>query len=184
MFCQIPTQEFRQTEYINTSVRKGDDRILHVGDIILDYAEEARIDENWCLLENQSTCNTFTNKKYLSNIRDTLYGKYLRVHCNAGVTHTNKIGDLPGYYYPVWYNPKGIANILSLGLVQMNHPVTYNILDGNKFVIHSPQRPTFKMSKAGLFCHYMRNLLNNKYLHTIVNDSHYPITKMQDNKEI
>ena len=104
---------------------------MHVGDIILAAAAEAVIDENWCLLDNQSTCNSFINKKYLSNIRDAPGGKYLRVRCNAGVTHTNKIGDLPGYSDPVWYNPKGIANILSLGLVQKNHPVTYNSRDGN-----------------------------------------------------
>ena len=91
---------------------------MHVVDIILDAAAEAGIDENWCLIDNQSTCNAFINIKYLSNIIDAPGGKYLRVHCKSGVTHTNKIGDLPGYSDPVWYNPKGIANILSLGLVQ------------------------------------------------------------------
>ena len=29
---------------------------------------EADIDENWCLIENQSTCNDFINSKYMSNI--------------------------------------------------------------------------------------------------------------------
>ena len=99
---------------------------MHVGDTILAAAENAGIDENWCLFDNQSTCNAFINGKYLSNIRDAPAGQYLRVHFNAGVTHTNKVGDLPGYSDPVWYNPKGIANILYLGLVQKNHPVTYN----------------------------------------------------------
>ena len=109
---------------------------MHVGDTILVAAAEDGIDENWCLLKNQSTCNAFINKKCLSNIRDATYGQYLRVHCNSGVTHTNKIGDLPGYSDPVWYNPKGIANIQSLGLLQRNHPATYNSRDGNEFVIH------------------------------------------------
>jgi hypothetical protein len=35
------------------------------------------------------------------------------IHCNAGVTSTNLVGDLPGYG-KVWFNPNGIANILSL----------------------------------------------------------------------
>ena len=90
---------------------------MHVGNTVLAAAAEDGIDENWCLLDNQSTCNAFINKKYLSNIRGDPDGKYLRVHCNAGVTHTNKIGDLPRYSDPVWYNPKELANILSLGLV-------------------------------------------------------------------
>ena len=115
-------------------------------------------------------------QKYLSNIRDAPGVQYLLVRCNAGVTHTNKIGDLPGYSDPVWYNPKGIANILSLGLVQKNHPVTNNSRDGNEFVIHIPQRPTFKMNKAGLFYHDMSNLLKNKYAHIMVNKLPFPNT--------
>ena len=87
-------------------MRKGDANIIHVGCTILADAAEAGIDENWCLLDNQSTCNAFINKKYLSNIIDAPNGQYICFHCNAGVIHTNKIGDLPGYSDPVWYNPK------------------------------------------------------------------------------
>ena len=97
--------------------------------IIVAAAAEARIDENWCLLNNQSTYNTLVNKKYLSNIRDAPGGQYIRAHCNVGVTHTKTIGDLPGYSDTVWYNPQGIANILSLGLVQkMNRVVRRSFL--------------------------------------------------------
>ena len=145
---------------------------MHVGDTILAAAAEAGIDENLCLLDNQSTCNAFIDGKYISNIRDDPNGQYLRVHCNTGLKQTNKIGDLPGYSDPVWYNPKGTANILSFGLVQKNHPVTYNSKDGNEFVIHSTQRPTFKMTKAGMFYHDMRHLLKNKDAHIMVNDLH------------
>ena len=91
------------------------------------------------------------------------------------MTHTNKIGDLPVYSDLVWYNPKGVSNILSLGLVQKNHPVTYSIQDGNEFFIHIPQRPTFKMTKAGLFYHNMRHLLKNKDAHIMMDDLHSPI---------
>ena len=38
---------------------------MHMGDTILDATAEARIDEDWCLLENHSTCNTFINEEYL-----------------------------------------------------------------------------------------------------------------------
>ena len=162
---------------------KGDASIMHMGNNILAVAAEAGIDENWCLLDNQSTCTTVINKKYLSNIRDAPYGQYISVHCNAGMTHTNKIGDLPGYSDPIWYNPKGIANILYLGLVQKNHPVTYNSRDRNEFVIHIPQWPTFKMTKAGLFYHDISQILNNKDVHIMVNDSHSTIPQVQENKE-
>ena len=81
--------------------------IMRVGDTILDAAEEASIDENWCLLNNQSTYNAFINGKYLSNIRYSSDVKYLCLYYNAVVTYTNNIGDLPGYSNHVWYNPKG-----------------------------------------------------------------------------
>ena len=182
MFCQTSTQEVRKTESINNNVRKGDSSIMHVGDTILAAVVEAEIDENWCLIDNHLTCNVFINKKYLSNIRDATGGQYLRVHCNAGVTHTNKTGDLPGYSDHVWYNPKGIANILSIGKVQKDHSVTYNSQDGHDFVVHSPQRPTFKMIEYGLFYQDMRNFLKKKDVHIMVNDSHSPIPQVQDKK--
>ena len=49
-------------------MRKGDASIMYVGNTILDAAAEAGIDENWSLLDNHSTRNTFINVKYLSNI--------------------------------------------------------------------------------------------------------------------
>ena len=71
---------------------------MHAEDTNLATAEEAKTNENWCLLDNQSTCNTFINGKYLSNITHAPDGQYICVHCNPGVTHTKKIDDLPGYY--------------------------------------------------------------------------------------
>ena len=101
MFFQTSTQEVPQTEPINNIVNKGNARIMHVGDTILAAATEAGIDENLCLIDNQSTCNTFINRKYFSNIIYAPDGKYLRVHCNAAVTHTKKIGNLHKYSDPV-----------------------------------------------------------------------------------
>ena len=61
--------------------------------------------------------------------------------------------------------------------------MTYNSRCGNEFVIKSPHRSTFKMTKSGLFYHEMRHLLKKKDAHIIVNDLHSPIPQVQDNKE-
>ena len=164
-------------------MKKGNARIIHVGNTILDAAVEDRINKNWRLLDNQSTCNTFINGKYLSNIRNAPDGKYLRFHCNAGVKQSKKIGDLHGYSNPVWYKPKGIANILYLGLAQKNHLVAYNTQYGNEFVVHSPHRPTLNITKAVMLYHDMRQLFKKKYGHTMVNDSHSPIPQVKDKKK-
>ena len=40
----------------------------------------------------------------------------MTIHCNSGIATTNKIGRLNGLGW-VWYNPKGIVNIISLSEV-------------------------------------------------------------------
>lgn len=110
------------------------------------------VPESWILLDNQSTVDVFANGSLLKNIR-TVPG-YMDIHCNAGVSSTNLMGDLPGYG-PVWYNPKGIANILSLSRVQdRGYRITYDSDDGPVFTIHkadgSPPR-RFHQSERGLF---------------------------------
>jgi hypothetical protein len=66
------------------------------------------VPRDWILLDNQSTVDVFYNEKLLQNIREA--DSHMDIHCNAGVTSTNLIGDLKGYG-PVWYHPNGIANM-------------------------------------------------------------------------
>jgi hypothetical protein len=63
------------------------------------------------------------------------------IHCDAGVTSTNLIGDLPGYG-PVWYHPNGIANIISLARMKDQHHVTFDSENGNRFTIHKKDGST------------------------------------------
>jgi hypothetical protein len=75
------------------------------------------------------------------------------IHCNAGVTSTNLVGDLPGYG-EVWFNPNGIANILSLSRVkQRGFRVTFDSENGNEFHVHKPNGTTrvFQQSNRGLY---------------------------------
>ncbi len=47
------------------------------------------------LLDNPSTVDVFSNPRLLRNIRVT--PRTMTINCNAGVTHTNMIGEMPGY---------------------------------------------------------------------------------------
>ena len=157
---------------------------MHVGGTILAAGSEAVIDENWCLLDNQSRLNTFINRKYLSNIRDDTEEKFLRDHFNPVLIYTNMIGDLTGYSNTVWYNTKGIANILSLVSVHNHHRMTDNSQHGNEFYVHISQRPAFKMTNYGLFCHNMRHLIKSENnAHIMVNNSRYLIPQVEENKK-
>lgn len=76
------------------------------------------------VLDSASTLNLITSKGLLHNIHRVKMT--MRVFCNAGVTTTNLMGWLGDYPNPVWYNPNGVANILSLFLVQRYYWVQYD----------------------------------------------------------
>jgi hypothetical protein len=110
----------------------------------------AHVPKDWILLDNQSTVDVFYNDKLLRNIRKS--DTSMDIHCNAGVTSTDMVGDLPGYD-EVWYHPNGIANILSLARVKDKHRVTFDSAGGNKFVVHKTDGTTrsFLKSQRGLY---------------------------------
>ncbi len=110
-----------------------------------------KLPQEWVLLDNQSTVDVFSNHKLLRNIKTTT--RTMTINCNAGVTHTNMIGEMPGYSGEVWYNPKGIANILSLANVKKHYRVTFDSKNGNGFIVHKDNgtQHCFKESQRGLF---------------------------------
>jgi hypothetical protein len=60
----------------------------------------------------RTASDVFYNKDSLKNVRKSK--TRMDIHwCNAGVTRTDLIGNLPGYGI-IWYHPNGIASILSL----------------------------------------------------------------------
>jgi hypothetical protein len=77
----------------------------------------------------------------LSNIRKSK--GHMDIHCSAGVTSTDLVGELPGYS-TVWYHPSRIANILSLSRVKKHHRVTFNSLGGNEFTVHKKNENTHR----------------------------------------
>ena len=96
------------------------------------------------------------------------------IHCNAGIASTKLIGELRGYG-TVWYNPSGIANILSLSRVkERGYRVTFDTKEGNAFHLtkHDGTVRVFKQSPKGLYYidtkeqghedtgHYDVNLIN------------------------
>jgi hypothetical protein len=74
------------------------------------------------------------------------------IHCNAVVTSTSQVGDLPGYG-EVWFHKNGIANILALARVKEKYRVTYNSEGGNSFQVWKPDGTAreFHESPGGLY---------------------------------
>lgn len=68
------------------------------------------------LLDSCSTVNLIANRHLLHGIHKAATTMCIR--CTAGVATMNLQGWLGDFPEPVWYIPQGVANILSLFLVQ------------------------------------------------------------------
>ena len=110
---------------------------------------------SWILLDSQSTVNISTNPELLRNIRGAM-GEMM-IHSHIGSRSTKQVGDLPGYPDPIWYDPNGIANILSLSSVRKLFRITFDSDKGNVFKVHIRDKVVeFKQSKEGLYFHDVR----------------------------
>ena len=97
-------------------------------------AKRETLDKFKIYLDNCATYNSFFNESLLSNIHET--GVVLRGKCNAGVSSTKWKGDWNGI--EVWYNPNGIANLLSMGeLEKLGFLVAYHT--NGEWVVTSPK---------------------------------------------
>ena len=103
------------------------------------------------LIDSQRTIDVFKNKTYLTDINTA--GKPCRVQCNAGMIQVSKKGMFGNI--PVWYHPKGVANILSLKILKEKYHVTYDSnVKGGVFKVKTPGGIVkFKLHKNGF--HYL-----------------------------
>jgi hypothetical protein len=110
-----------------------------------------RLSGNILLLDSCSSVNLVCNSALLHDI--TTVDWSMRVRCNAGVRSTNQQGRLGNFPEPVWYNPKGVANILSLNSVKKYYKVTYDSNEGDAFIVTDDQglKLHFTPTKNGLY---------------------------------
>jgi hypothetical protein len=72
----------------------------------------------WLLVDSCSSADIFASRNLLRDVHPAPQPIWVR--CNAGkvkLTHQRRFGSYP---HPVWYNPKDVANILSLANVPSN----------------------------------------------------------------
>jgi hypothetical protein len=125
---------------------------FHLNDDTITITPKHMINQNWVLLDSESTVNIFSNKNFLKNIRRCNTVQGLRMHSNGGFQDTHMIGDLPGFG-PVWYNKGSLKNILSLAAVQKICLVTIDTLEEAAIVVHkhNGDKMKFLESSHGLY---------------------------------
>ena len=79
----------------------------------------------WLLLDIQSMVDFIANPKMLLNIRKARSEDAKRVHCNSRVKVVDRDGELSGYG-TVWYEPTGIANIISMSRATKKFRVVFD----------------------------------------------------------
>jgi hypothetical protein len=89
----VATKDFKEADHVHFQFLMTAS-YANYRSVVLNQPSGA-VPKAWILLDNQSTVNVLYNKDLLRNVRRS--NKHMDIHCNAGVTSTNLIGDLPGY---------------------------------------------------------------------------------------
>ena len=79
------------------------------------------------------------------------------------------MGVLPGYPGEIWYNPHGIANILSMTNVCDHFHIWFNSANEWTFLIEKPNNGSTKcfiQLKAGLYYHDMQSRTHTRSMMT------------------
>jgi hypothetical protein len=113
-----------------------------------DFAKRRPINSNLVLLTSQSTVDLFSNPDHITNIRPVTMP--IHVPCSNGTLATNAEADFRDT--PVYFDSRGIANILSLYHLGQKFWVTYNSLDrGGVFRVHTAKGVVeIKLTSKGL----------------------------------
>ena len=138
------------------------------------------IPDKWMLADSCSSIDIIVTRSMLHGIHDAK--QPLRLRCNAGVVTLTQQGYLGDYPEPVWYDPDGVANIMSLRNLTKHYRVTMDSAVSNSLSVHKDNGDiyAFTPSDNGLYRHELQSVAEGATmwsLVTTVNDKAQRYTK-------
>ena len=105
------------------------------------------------LIDGCSTVCLICNRELLCGIHKVSKG--LSVRCNAGVQMTNLKGYLGDFPEPVWFDPGGVANVLSLHIIIKYYRVFYDSYVSDEFLVEVSSDTTLRFTPTakGLYAY-------------------------------
>ena len=136
------------------------------------------INSDFNLLDSQLTVDLFANPAHIQNICPTKIP--IQVHCNRGTMSTTTEANFVDT--PVYFNSRGIANVLFLYHLGCKFQVTYDSSDCNGvFQVHTKQDIIeFKPTPKGLHALNLKD--NPKAAFLLVNDADIQMPHIDHNQ--
>ena len=127
------------------------------GELFISNKGASSLPDTWLLIENCSTVDIISSPKLLHGIHRV--SNPIRVRCNAGVTMLNQMGYLGDYPRPVWFNPDGGANIMSMFNITQQYHLSMDTHEANAILMHhnNGDVTVFTPSEHGLYKHALHN---------------------------
>ena len=119
-----------------------------------------KINQNWILLDSQSTISILNNRNLVTNIRKCKPSEKVQCFCNGGYQDTDQIATVEGLG-TVYFNLKSLANILSLADVYEKCRVTLDTDIEEEFIVHNTKYSKMKFVRNHSGLHYY-NVVSEK----------------------
>ena len=113
--------------------------------------------QRWILLDSCSSANLISDRTLLHNVHQAAHP--LVVHCNAGSVTLTEQGYFGSYPEPVWYNPSGLANIMSLNNISKYYQLTMDTMADAAILLHRSDGSNLRFvpSGKGLYHHALKD---------------------------
>ena len=136
------------------------------------------ISPHWLLLDSGSTVSSIRNPDLLKDIRKS--DETMRVYTNGGHQDYDEVGTLHMFPFTAYYNPKSLANILSLAEVSSVFRVTMDSAADPAMLVHVGPATilVFKQCGSGLYYHDTANqtssaVIDYSFLSTVAQNKEY-----------